>query len=33
MAEWSQLTGIPYHRLKDRINKLGWDVKRALTTQ
>ena len=32
MAEWSRITGIPYHRLKDRINKLGWDVRRALTT-
>lgn len=32
IAEWSRITGIPYHRLKDRINKLGWDIERALTT-
>lgn len=32
MAEWSRIMNIPYHRLKDRINKCGWDVERALTT-
>ena len=32
MAEWSRISGVPYHRLKDRINKLGWDIERALTT-
>lgn len=32
MAEWSRITGVSYHKLKDRINKCGWDVERALTT-
>lgn len=31
LSEWSKSTGVPYHRLKDRINKLGWDIERALT--
>lgn len=33
IAEWSRITGISYHKLKDRINKCGWDAHRALTTQ
>lgn len=33
LAEWARITGISYHKLKDRINKCGWDVERALTTQ
>lgn len=33
IAEWSRITGISYHKLKDRINKCGWDTGRALTTQ
>lgn len=32
MAEWSRISGVEYHKLKDRINKCGWDVERALTT-
>lgn len=32
LAEWSRITGVPYQRLKDRINKLGWDTGRAFTT-
>ena len=32
IAEWSRITGISYGRIKDRINKCGWDVERALTT-
>lgn len=33
MAEWSRKTGISYQKIKCRINKCGWDVDRALTTQ
>lgn len=32
MIEWSEVTGIPYHTLSDRINEYGWDIERALTT-
>lgn len=32
MAEWSRITGLPYSKIKSRINKCGWDVERALTT-
>ena len=32
MAEWSEITGIKYHTLKQRINKYGYSVERALTT-
>lgn len=30
IAEWSRIRGIPYQRLLQRINKLHWDVERAL---
>lgn len=30
MVEWSEITGIKYHTLKNRINNYGWDVGRAL---
>lgn len=33
LAEWSRITGIGYHKLKDRINKCGWSVEKSLTTQ
>lgn len=32
MAEWARISGIPYHRLRSRLNCLHWDVERALTT-
>ena len=32
MSEWSEITGIKYHTLKQRINKYGYSVDRALTT-
>lgn len=32
MVEWSEITGIKYHTLKQRINKYGYSVERALTT-
>lgn len=31
MSQWAKETGIGYHKLKDRINKCGWDIERALT--
>lgn len=31
MVEWSEITGIKYHTLKQRINKYGYSVERALT--
>lgn len=33
LSEWSRITGISYQKIKDRINKCGWDIKKALTTQ
>lgn len=33
LAEWSAITGISYHKLKDRINKCHWSAEKALTTQ
>lgn len=33
MKQWADKTGIKYQKLKDRINKCGWDVARALTTK
>ena len=30
MVEWSEITGIKYHTLKNRINNYGWDIGRAL---
>ena len=32
MKEWSDITGIKYQKLKDRLNKCGWEPARALTT-
>jgi hypothetical protein len=31
IAEWSRKTGIPYRRLRDRIEKLKWPLARALS--
>ena len=31
MAEWSEITGIPYATLKQRINKYNYSVEKALT--
>lgn len=33
LAEWARITGISYHKLKDRINKCGWGIEKALTTR
>lgn len=33
IAEWSELTGIRYDNIKNRINNLGWSVQKTLTTQ
>lgn len=33
MAEWARITGISYHKLKDRLNKCKWSAEKALTTQ
>lgn len=32
IAEWSEITGIRYNKLKDRVDKCKWSVERALTT-
>lgn len=32
MSEWSDYLGISYHVIRNRINKYGWSVERALTT-
>lgn len=32
MMEWAEITGIPYHTLKRRINKYGWSIEKALET-
>lgn len=32
MVEWAERCGIKYHTLKQRINKYGWTIERALTT-
>jgi len=32
LAEWSEITGINYDCLAQRINKLGWSASKALTT-
>lgn len=32
IAEWSEITGIKYHKIKDRIDKCKWSVEKALTT-
>lgn len=31
LVEWSEITGIEYNALKNRINNLGWPASRALT--
>lgn len=31
LVEWSERSGIPYDRLKQRINKLKWPIDRALS--
>lgn len=30
-VEWSEIIGMPYYRLHQRIQKLGWSVERAMT--
>ena len=32
LSQWADETGIGYHKLKDRVNRCGWDVDRALST-
>ena len=32
LMEWSEITGIPYHTLKKRINGSKWSTEKALTT-
>jgi len=32
MIEWSEEIGINFHTLKDRINRYGWSIKKALVT-
>lgn len=32
LAEWAEVLGMNYSAVKQRINKLGWDVDRAFTT-
>lgn len=32
MAEWSEITGIPYSTLKGRINSLHWSVEKTIET-
>ena len=32
LAEWARVTGIKYHTLFARVNKLGWSFERAITT-
>ena len=32
MVEWSEITGIKYNTLKQRINKYGYSAELALTT-
>lgn len=31
LAEWSEITGVPYHTLKSRINNYGFSAEEALT--
>ena len=33
IAQWAEETGIKYATLYMRVNKLHWDIKRALTTK
>lgn len=32
MVEWSEITGISYHNIRNRVNNLKWSVEKALTT-
>jgi len=32
ISEWAAATGLNYDTLKSRLNQLGWDVEKALTT-
>lgn len=32
MAEWAEDTGLTYNTIKQRINKLGWNIEKAITT-
>lgn len=32
LADWAELLDLNYSAVKQRINKLGWDVERAFTT-
>lgn len=32
LSEWSDLTGLPYGTLSQRLDKLGWSIDKALTT-
>ena len=32
IKEWEQEMGFPRQTLDNRLNKLGWDIERALTT-
>lgn len=32
MAEWAREYNLPYEVLRDRINRLNWDIEKALTT-
>lgn len=33
LKEWSEILGVPYSRLSDRIVKLDWSIERAFTTE
>lgn len=33
MKQWADKTGVPYQTLAKRINKLGWNTEKALTTK
>lgn len=30
LREWSEITGVPYHRLRGRVSYRGWTIKQAL---
>ena len=32
MIQWCEEVGLPYHTVMARINKLGWDIEKALST-
>lgn len=31
ISEWADITGIQYHTIKQRVNKLGWEAEKALS--